>query len=200
MAEHAALGVTCCSTRVDKAAALTWLLFGHLRLNYLVANSLTDLHEVTPQEKARARDSLRQGSFTPDNKCFHLVVLVEIDRESLQVFRSFDHDHLSLCMRGLVEACVCLIGDINTSVDLVVENAADEGDGPLWRVESHNGYSRAVCAAQRVAGFREAERVVIVLIPGPALLYLLSFDPHSWSVSTTLDSTREHLAKSKRNL
>lgn len=131
MAEHASFGVTSRSRCVDEAAALAWLLSSHLGFDDLLFHCLTNLQKVLPEEEARARDSFRQCSLSPNNEGLDPIVLVEIDCEALKVFRGLDADNFSLAMRCLIKTRVSCIRNVDARVDVVVHHATNEGDGPL---------------------------------------------------------------------
>ena len=64
---------------------------------------MTKLHEIFPQEEARAGNSLRKGTFTPDNESFDAIVLIKVHSESLQVLSILHTDNLGLSVSRLVQ-------------------------------------------------------------------------------------------------
>ena len=81
-------------------------------------------------------------------------------------------------MLGLVKTCFRRIGDIDARVDVIVDDGADERDGPFGRIESHDSNGSALANLQLLARLRKSESVLIVLIPGPAKFSAIALDPH----------------------
>ena len=178
MAEHAAFRIARCSTSVDQAAALSWLLLGDLTQDKIIAKSLSELQEVFPEIETIALGILWQGGFTIDDKRLHLAVLVQIDCEALQVLGSLNDDDLGVGVCGLVQASLSCVCDVNASVHLVIHDSTKEGNGPLWRVKAHDSNCRLVRAIDLMTSLGKAHHVLIVLVPGPAELFIVALYPH----------------------
>ena len=81
-------------------------------------------------------------------------------------------------MLGLVKTCFRRIRDIDARVDVIVDDGADERDGPFGRIESHDSDGSALANLQLLTRLRKSESVLIVLIPGPAKFSVIALDPH----------------------
>ena len=184
MTEHAPLRIASCTTCVDQAAALTWLLLGDLGSDDLVTHGLTKLQEVFPEVESRARCVLWKCCLSIDDERLDFGILVKIHRESLQVLSSLDYNHLCISVCRLVQNCLCRVCDVNARIDLVVHESTKESDGPLGCVEAHDSHSRLVSAVELMAGLCKAHSILVVLVPRPAQLLIIAFDPHGRSVAT----------------
>ena len=197
MAQHAAFRIASCTTSVDQAAGSARFLSCHLCQDDFVLDGKSSLNEIFPEEEARAGYVGRKAWLTPENESFDSVILVEVHSEALQMLGTLAYDDFCLSMVSLVEASVCLVRDVDTRVDLIVHDAANESDGPLGRVEAHDGDGGASRAAQLVASLGKAERIVPVLVPGPAKFGIVALNPKSGSIASALHCIGEHLAESE---
>ena len=57
-----------------------------------------------------------------------------------------------------------------------------------------------VSYTQLMTRFREKHRVLIILVPGPAKLYSIAFNPHRWSVLAATNGVLEHLIEGEGDL
>ena len=199
MTQHAAFGTARRATRIDEAAGLARLLACHFSQDDLVLDALGGGKEVFPEEETRPRDISRKCGLTPDNESSHFIVLVNVNSEALEVLSRLDNDDFGLCVLGLIQACFSLISDIDASVDLVVHDATHEGHGPLRGVETHDSDSRAGRAAKLVTRFRKLERILPVLVPGPANLNIVALDPQCGAVTSSLNGICKVLAQGDRS-
>ena len=194
VAQHATLWITRRSRSVDQAARLTRLLSLHLGHDDFILDRLAHLEEIFPQDESGSRNALGQGSLAPDDEGLHFVVLVQVACESFEMLGILDDDNLSFGMLCLVKTSIGLVGNVDSSVHIVVHDGSHEGDGPLWRVEAHDGDGTANSSVQLVARLGESQSICPVLAPGPAQLLIIALDPHGWSVTTAAHSIEEHLA------
>ena len=153
------------------------------------------LEEIVPQEEPVSRGALRQSRFTPDDESLNLIILVQVACESFEVLSRLNYDDLSFGMCGLIKTSFSLVSNVDASVQVLVHDGSHEGNGPLGRVEAHDGDGTANRRVQVVARLSEGHSILPVLAPGPAQFLIIALDPHGWPVTTTLHGVHEHLVK-----
>ena len=75
---------------------------------------------------------------------------------------SFDDNDLGFGVSSLVQASFSRVCDIDSCVDIIVQDAADVGDGPFWCVEAHNTTGRTVRHIKMVTCFRKSHCFLVV--------------------------------------
>lgn len=116
------------------------------------------------------------------------------------MFSVLHHDYFRTGVNSLVHARIGLVCNIDAWGDTTVHDTSHKGYSPLRGVEAHNSNGWMVSYTQLMTRFREKHWVLIILVPGPAKLYSIAFNPHRWSVLAATNGVLEHLIEGEGDL
>ena len=149
MAEHHALGVTCCAACVDYAAAHPWLLLLDPREDCTVLNLSSKLHYLAPVEDLdflpaigpeRDPASLFSSALCEEEAGDHStvgkLVFIAVQEGSLQALVGVADDNLCACLFDLLEADLRAVRQVRVRVDAVGEDTSHDTGNVLRRVDT----------------------------------------------------------------